>query len=139
MSAICLCRETGKDDLVCLSLPDRSYEWFLYLEIPWKTINPKGHPVYLTESPKFLGCDFHTVITCVPSLVVVKNTMQRSLFTLAHTHIETRYKRIREFGNEVWCPQFPTQREDRQLLLCPFLATLLMEMFQTSHGHNEPV
>jgi hypothetical protein len=139
MPTIRLYRGTGQDDLVFLSLPDRPYQWFPDLEIPWKAINPKGHPIYLTESPKFLGCEFHTVISCVPSLVVVKHTLQRSLFTLAHMPIETRYKRIREFGNEVWCPQFPTQREDRQLLLHPSLATLLVEIFQTSHSHNEPV
>jgi hypothetical protein len=44
MSAICLCRETGQDDLATLSLPDRSYEWFLNLEIPWEAIQSQRTP-----------------------------------------------------------------------------------------------
>jgi hypothetical protein len=58
---------------------------------------------------------------------------------LAPTHIETRYKRIREFGNEVQGPQFLTQREDRQLSLCLPLAILLVEILQTSHRHSKSV
>jgi hypothetical protein len=58
---------------------------------------------------------------------------------LAPTHIETRYKRIREFGNEVWGPQFLTQREDKQLSLCLSLADVLTEIFQMSHSHSGPI
>jgi hypothetical protein len=75
MSAICLCRGAGQGDLLSLSLPDRPYEWFHDLEIPWGPSNLKGHSVYLTGFPKFLGRELHTVITCVPSLEVVQHTL----------------------------------------------------------------
>jgi hypothetical protein len=58
----------------------------------------------------------------------------RSLFILAPTHIETRYKRIGEFRNEVQGPQFPTQKEDRKLSLDTSLVILLTEIFQKSHS-----
>jgi hypothetical protein len=58
---------------------------------------------------------------------------------LVPTHIETRYKKIKEFGNEVQGPQFLTQREDRQLLLHPSLAVLLTEIFQMSKSHSESI
>jgi hypothetical protein len=56
---------------------------------------------------------------------------------LAPTHVEARYKRVRDFGNEVQGPQFPTQREGRQLSLCPSLGVLLAEIFQMSHSCSE--
>jgi hypothetical protein len=73
---------------------------------------------------RFCGVNSTPQLPVYP-LLKLSNTFWWNLFTLAHAHIESRYKRIRKFGNEIQGPQFLTQREDRQLAFCPSLAILL--------------
>jgi hypothetical protein len=92
MSAIGLRRGTGQDDLEpCHYLTDPMTGFSIQRSLR-RPLNLKGHLIYLTKFLKFLGCEFHTIITCVPSLEVVKHTLKGVFFKkYIYSHVHTLF------------------------------------------------